>query len=99
LKRGCCFCIAVFKAKQPDKSGHSYGRILNNDNLLVSKADQYSNLTEDLRQQKIEYGWRLSGREFNVFKDAASFCNGLHNWPTEIIFSGFEIGEKKIGCF
>lgn len=34
------------------------------------------------------------GKEFNVFKDSASSKVTFNNWPTEIIFSGFEIGSK-----
>jgi inosine-uridine nucleoside N-ribohydrolase len=35
-----------------------------------------------------------SGKEFNIHMDshASKFC--FENWPTEIVFSGFEIGEK-----
>ena len=34
------------------------------------------------------------GREFNIHKDAAAAKKALDNWPTPVIFSGFEIGEK-----
>ena len=35
-----------------------------------------------------------SGYEFNVMKDAKASQNVFTNWPTQIIFSGFEIGAK-----
>jgi inosine-uridine nucleoside N-ribohydrolase len=39
-----------------------------------------------------------SGYEFNVMKDAKASQNVYANWPTKVIFSGFEIGEKiKVG--
>lgn len=34
------------------------------------------------------------GKEFNIEKDAASSKIAIDNWPTPILFSGFEIGEK-----
>lgn len=37
-----------------------------------------------------------AGREFNVFKDAPAAKYVFDNWPTTILFSGFEIGEKVI---
>ena len=33
-------------------------------------------------------------KEFNVVKDAAAAVTAFSNWPTPIIFSGFEIGWK-----
>ena len=39
-----------------------------------------------------------SGSEFNVNQDAAASQNVFSNWPTNILFSGFEIGQKiKVG--
>jgi hypothetical protein len=39
-----------------------------------------------------------SGYEFNVDKDIAASQYVFGNWPTNIIFSGFEIGDKiKVG--
>ena len=35
-----------------------------------------------------------AGREFNVYCDAEASKVVAEQWPTEIIFSGFEIGEK-----
>ncbi|HTJ13718.1 MAG TPA: nucleoside hydrolase [Dinghuibacter sp.] len=35
-----------------------------------------------------------SGYEFNVMKDAAASAYVFDHWPTPIVFSGFEIGEK-----
>lgn len=34
------------------------------------------------------------GREFNVFSDTKASKIVFDQWPTEIIFSGFEIGDK-----
>jgi len=36
------------------------------------------------------------GREFNVHCDAAASIVVAENWPTDIIFSGFEIGNKVL---
>ena len=39
-----------------------------------------------------------SGSEFNVNRDALASQNVFSNWPTNILFSGFEIGRKiKVG--
>lgn len=37
-----------------------------------------------------------SGYEFNVMKDAKASQNVYQNWPTQVIFSGFEIGAKIV---
>lgn len=89
-------------AKQPDKSVTvvTVGFLTNLANLLDSKPDQYSKLTgKELITQKVKQlvsmaGKFPAGREFNVFKDPAASIKALNNWPTPIIFSGFEIGEK-----
>ncbi len=89
-------------SKQPDKSVTivTVGFLTNLDNLLISKPDQYSNLGgKELIAKKVKLlvsmaGAFPSGREFNVFKDAAASQRVFPNWPTEVIFSGFEIGEK-----
>jgi len=76
------------------------GFLTNTANLLQSGADQFSKLTgRELIKQKVKRlvcmaGAFPEGKEFNVFKDSASSKVTFNNWPTEIIFSGFEIGSK-----
>ena len=97
--------VALYRqvlAKQPDKSVTiiTVGFLTNLANLLASKPDQYSKLSgKDLVSQKVKQlvsmaGKFPAGKEFNVFKDADASIAALRNWPTPIIFSGFEIGEK-----
>ena len=51
-----------------------------------------------LVQQKVKALYLMAGNfarpkpEYNVFTDAESFRDLMKNWPTPIIFSGFEIG-------
>jgi inosine-uridine nucleoside N-ribohydrolase len=51
-----------------------------------------------LVQQKVKALYLMAGnfaqpkREYNVFTDAESFRDLMKNWPTPIVFSGFEIG-------
>lgn len=69
-------------------------------NLLLSGADSYSPLTGvELVRQKVKRLVSMAahfpqGREFNVFIDAPASKVVFEQWPTEIVFSGFEIGEK-----
>ncbi len=97
--------VALYRqvlAKQPDKSVTvvTVGFLTNLANLLDSKPDQYSKLSgKELVSQKVKQlvsmaGKFPAGKEFNVFKDAEASITALNNWPTPIIFSGFEIGEK-----
>jgi inosine-uridine nucleoside N-ribohydrolase len=80
------------------------GFLTNLSNLLKSTADEYSPLSGlDLVKKKVKLlvsmgGKFPSGYEFNVMKDAPASQNVYKNWPTKVIFSGFEIGEKiKVG--
>ncbi len=93
-------------ASQPDHSVTivTIGFLTNLSNLLNAKADEYSSLTGvELLKKKVKSlvcmaGKFPSGFEFNVMKDALASKNVFANWPTSIIFSGFEIGEKiKVG--
>lgn len=93
-------------AKQPDHSVTiiSVGFFTNLANLLQSAPDQYSRLSgRQLVQQKVKQlvsmaGQYPQGREFNVFMDSTSSRYVCTHWPTDIIYSGFEIGEKiKVG--
>lgn len=89
-------------ASQPDGSVTivSVGFLTNLSNLLKSPADEVSTSTGlELIARKVNKlvsmaGWFPKGREFNVYMDstAAKYC--FENWPTPVIFTGFEIGEK-----
>ena len=91
---------------QPDKSVTiiTIGFLTNLKNLLQSKADMFSPLTgEELVKQKVKQlvsmgGAFPSGSEFNINRDFPSSKYVYENWPTPVLFSGFEIGEKiKVG--
>lgn len=93
-------------ASQPDNSVTivTIGFLTNLSNLLNTKGDEYSSLNgKQLVQKKVKLlvcmgGKFPSGYEFNVMKDAPASQNVYTNWPTRVIFSGFEIGEKiKVG--
>jgi inosine-uridine nucleoside N-ribohydrolase len=93
-------------SKQPDHSVTivTVGFLTNLSNLLLSKADKYSSLDgKELVRQKVKQlvcmaGRFPSGSEFNVNQDAVASQNVFSNWPTNILFSGFEIGWKiKVG--
>ncbi|MEP7259114.1 MAG: nucleoside hydrolase, partial [Flavitalea sp.] len=74
--------------------------LTNIDNLLRTAPDQYSSLSgRDLIKKKVKRlvsmaGIFPSGREFNVYADAQAAQAVFNNWPTPVIFSGFEIGLK-----
>lgn len=97
--------VALYRqilAKQPDNSVTiiSVGFFTNLANLLTSKPDQYSKLSgKELVAKKVKKlvsmaGKFPSGREFNVFKDTPASKTVFVEWPTPILMSGFEIGEK-----
>lgn len=89
-------------AAQPDHSVTvvTIGFLTNLNNLLQSSADQFSPLNgTDLVTLKVKElvsmaGRFPSGKEFNVYMDSTASIDCFNRWPTEIIFSGFEIGEK-----
>jgi inosine-uridine nucleoside N-ribohydrolase len=89
-------------ASQPDASVTvvTVGFFTNLSNLLNTKADEYSTLSGmELVKRKVKLlvsmaGKYPSGYEFNIMKDVPASNNVFTNWPTQIIFSGFEIGEK-----
>lgn len=76
--------------------------------LLKSVADEHSNLSgRDLVKQKVRLLSAMAGaftkipndkgqlydhREYNVVKDLPSAKSLAENWPTPILWSGFEIG-------
>ena len=76
------------------------GFLTNMANLLKSVPDGFSPLTgKDLVEKKVEKlvvmgGKFPEGEEFNFVKDSISTQYMVENWPTPVIFSGFEIGEK-----
>jgi len=87
---------------QPDYSVTivTIGFLTNLSNLLNTGADEYSKLTgNELVKKKVKLlvcmaGKYPSGYEFNVMQDAPASQNVYTNWPTRVILSGFEIGEK-----
>lgn len=93
-------------AAQPDNSVTivSVGFFTNLANLLGSPADTYSPLDGTaLVKQKVKKLVSMAARigddgktgyEFNVMVDAAASKKVFANWPTPIVMSGFEIGEK-----
>ena len=93
-------------ASQPDTSVTivTIGFLTNLSDLLNTKADKYSKLDgKQLVKKKVKLLVCMAGKfpegyEFNVMKDAPASQNVYTNWPTHIILSGFEIGEKiKVG--
>ncbi|WP_075559474.1 nucleoside hydrolase [Parabacteroides timonensis] len=78
------------------------GFFTNLKNLLLSSGDTYSPLTgKELISQKVKRlvamaGRFPKGREYNVYIDTPASITTFEEWPTEIIFSGFEIGEKVL---
>jgi inosine-uridine nucleoside N-ribohydrolase len=89
-------------SQQPDNSVTivSIGFLTNLSNLLNSRPDKYSDLTgRDLIKRKVTKlvsmaGWFPKGREYNLLTDSAASANVFNNWPTSVIFSGFEIGKN-----
>lgn len=89
-------------ASQPDKSVTivTVGFLTNLANLLDSKADKYSPISgKELIRKKVRQlvsmaGGFPSGREFNVFTDSNASKKVFENWPTPVLFDGFEIGVK-----
>ncbi len=85
---------------QPDTSVTivTVGFLTNLADLLKSPGDSISALNgKELVSKKVKKlismaGKFPSGREFNVYMDSTASIYALQNWPTPIIFSGFEIG-------
>jgi len=97
--------VSVYRevlAKQPDRSVTiiSIGFLTNLANLLSTSADSHSQLNGlDLVKQKVKQlvsmaGEYPSGREWNIYQDSSSAKKVYDLWPTPVIFSGFEIGDK-----
>ncbi len=97
--------VAVYRrllAAQPDSSVTvvTVGFLTNVRNLLDSKPDSLSPLDgKALVKQKVKQWVAMAGkfpegREFNIEKDSTASQVAIDGWPTPILFSGFEIGEK-----
>lgn len=91
-------------SQQPDSSVVicTIGFLTNLKELLRSEGDAYSPLSgKELVARKVKRlvamaGGFPQGREFNVYCDLESSKVVAEEWPTEILFSGFEIGEKVL---
>lgn len=89
-------------AQQPDSSVTiiTVGFLTNLKNLLLSKSDSLSPLNgHDLVAQKVKQwvamaGGFPKGKETNIRRDSEASVYVINNWPTPIIFSGYEIGNK-----
>ncbi len=89
-------------ASQPDHSVTivTVGFLTNLSNLINSAGDAYSLQNgKQLVSRKVKLLVCMGGRfpagyEFNVMKDARASQNAYQNWPTKVIFSGFEIGAR-----
>ncbi len=91
-------------AAQPNKSVTivTVGFLTNLAKLLDSKPDAYSKLsgrelvTKKVKQLVSMAGKFPAGREYNVFIDSVASEKVFMHWPTPVMYSGFEIGEKII---
>lgn len=89
-------------AAQPDTSVVivTVGFTTNLNDLLLSAPDVISPLNgTELVIKKVKRWVAMAGKfpeglEFNVKEDSASSKYVFEHWPTPILFSGFEIGEK-----
>jgi len=76
------------------------GFLSNLETLLKSEPDQFSKLSgKELVAKKVKKwvamaGGFPEGNEFNINQHAAASVFTIANWPTPILFSGFEIGTK-----
>ena len=87
---------------QPDGSVVivTVGYLSNLRHLLASESDKHSELNGvELIKQKVKAyvcmgGAFPQGREWNIHRDVAASRIVAEKWPTEIYFSGFEIGAE-----
>lgn len=92
-------------ASQPDNSVTiiTVGYLTNLRDLLSSNSDKYSKLSgRDLVKQKVRKwicmgGMFPEGREANIRWDTDASIEVVENWPSEIVFSGWEIGNLDTG--
>ncbi len=100
-------------AAQPDRSVTivTTGFLTNMRNLLDSLPDDYSRLDgEALVRQKVKLWVCMGGifpggkfpdgrGEYNLMWDTMASVRAINDWPTPIVFSGFEIGARmKVGA-
>jgi inosine-uridine nucleoside N-ribohydrolase len=89
-------------ADQPDGSVIivSVGYLSNLLRLLKSRPDEYSPLDgENLVLKKVKMlicmgGQFPSGKEWNFYQDITATKHVIDNWPTNVTFCGFEIGNQ-----
>lgn len=89
-------------ASQPDRSVTivTVGFLTNLAGLLNSGPDRFSALAgPQLVKKKVKHlvcmaGWFPSGKEFNVHIDAPASVKVFTDWPTNIFFSGFQVGKE-----
>jgi inosine-uridine nucleoside N-ribohydrolase len=95
-------------AAQPDHSVTfvTVGFLTNLRNLLDSRPDQHSPLDgEALVKQKVKQWVCMGGQfpegrfpdgngEYNVMWDTVASVRAINDWPTPIVFTGFEIGVR-----
>ncbi len=92
-------------SQQPDNSVIflTVGFLTNLRNLIISEPDMNSNLTgKELIKQKVRLwvcmgGHFPKGREANLRVDPEASEEAINNWPTEIIFCGWEPGKMNTG--
>jgi inosine-uridine nucleoside N-ribohydrolase len=100
-------------AAQPDQSVTivTVGFLTNLRDLLDSRPDEHSPLEgEALVKQKVREWVCMGGvfpggrfpdgnGEYNLMYDTAAAVRAINDWPTPIVFSGFEIGARiKVGA-
>ena len=78
----------------------SVGQVTNFRNLLTTGPDEHSKLTGvDLVERKVRV-WVCMGGKFpegrgaNLINDGPAAARAIADWPTPIIFSGWEIGQE-----
>ncbi|HBG26300.1 MAG: hypothetical protein A2Y10_01940 [Planctomycetes bacterium GWF2_41_51] len=89
----------------------SIGLLSNLAELLISKADEYSDLPGiELVMRKVKCVCCMGGNfsnealasrkdcfaEYNIAEDIVSSRNVINNWPGKIIFAGWEVGAKIV---
>ena len=89
-------------ASQPDSSVTivTVGFLTNIANLLKSQPDSIISLTgEELISRKVKLlvsmaGGFPQGKEFNIMMDSVASEYVFNEWPSPVIFTGFEIGSR-----
>ena len=99
--------VALYRkilVSQPDTSVVivTVGFLTNLNDLLLSKSDAISPLGgKELITKKVKHWVAMAGKfpegsEFNVQQDSTSSKYVFENWPTKVVLSGFEIGDKVL---